>query len=309
MRKFIFFLASFLILSALFSNSSAQSLHHSRDLMYVSSPETFGKWAASVRGFVIAGKSRAQTDASFAFGLSDYVDFVAAMDNTDSATPRMSFSLKIGDPPFLGHHLGLMPIIRLPLSGKEKSIVGLRFIHVLAPDFFDLPTKFYLNYGYMSQDNAENESDATNKDFLETGAGIKLAISSSVIFGEFYFRSYLDFDYASFIESRFYASLGTRLSIGWNTSLGIGLTYNFSGQDEKTLYRSTHKGVGISIGLTKALFPGQSSCLSKVRLEHIDPSEEDSEFSEIKARRALTKQDIDALRLLLKGFQAREESR
>lgn len=287
--------------------TAAQSLHHTRDLGHVLSPETLGKGAISIQGFGGVQDANFRTSGGLAFGLGEYVDATVAFRSeweTVETREYLALGVKISDPPFLSHHLGLFPSARIPLADDERPLFGLQFMHVVEPGL-NLPTKLYLNYGYFTQDTVDETDIFANRDYLEGGLGAKIAFSRSVLFAEFNLQTYLDFDAASFSESRFSANIGTRLAIGWGTSLSVMGGYDFSGQDDATPYVPADNSASIAVGVTRLFFPisGQVKQLQALLVEQMDHEVEEQELTALRARYRLFDRDLEALKQLLNDYQ------
>ncbi len=310
MKRVLFYLIIFSLIQSTFliTCCSAQSLNHTRDLNIIFSPETLSKGAFSLQGIITGQESEYLTFGGAAIGLGRYIDFLAAYSrplNSNASNEDISIAIKIGDPPFFGHYLGLMPSVKIPLSGNSKAIAGLSFMHVIEPQFIAYPTKFYLNYGYFSQDKNEIEQIFTHRDYFAGGLGAKLAISRSVVMAEFNMQTFLDFDTVSFQESRFSLSAGTRIAFIGGTSLSAGAIYSFSGRDAATAYEPKKNEMTISLGLTRVIFPVGSRIrkLKAMLAEQIDSETEDNELTAIHTRQQLVDRDIEALKQLLNDNQ------
>lgn len=284
-----------------------QALHQSRDLTTLFSPQTLSQWTVSIQAntdWRLTGDAESCTALSFGIGLGQYIDLLSGYrigQETDDTIA--SFGVKIGDPPFLGHHLGLLPSVSVPLNDdRAQAIYGLRFMHVIEPEWLTVPTKFYVNYGYFWRQRRHDEVELqTHDEFIDGGAAIKWAFRRTVFMSEFGLQSPLDFDQQSFSESKFQTILGVRIPLKWAASLKLHAAYHFSHNDPATAYQPDENTWTFGLSFTRVIFPANANRekLKSLYVESIDPATDHRQVHQLKMRQQLTANDIEALRQLM----------
>ncbi len=286
--------------------SPAQPLNHARDLNYNFSSETIGRGAVSVQGFGVSTSDIFQTYLGAAVGLGRFFDVTAAYTNvsSDPAT-AVSFGFKIGDPPFLRHHFGIMPSLTLPLADDRAALFGLRLIHILEPRLLTQPTRLYLNYGYYSQDAPETETAFSHYDYAVLGVGLKLAFTRTMLIVEAEGQAYVDADAASLAESRIKMSAGVRLPFLNDATLSLMAGYDLASDDPATLYQPPENAFRFAIGLTRVFFPKPNNIdrLKQNLVEQTDLRSDQKILAEIRLREQLAERELEALKSMMKNGQ------
>ena len=304
-------LSCIIFILLLYNSAYGQALYHSKDLVHVFSPQTLKR---STLSFQMTGswlqasdQSHLISQTSFGMGVGKYIDLLTGFEvNSETEVNSLSFAIRIGDPPFLTHHLGLMPTAIIPLAGDEaKPVIGLRFMHVVEPDALILPTKLYLNYGYFWQAKSDQYPEFNTRDFYTLAIGVKTAVQRTVFFADFSFNSYLDNDAASFQEADFSVAGGVRIPFKWLSSISLNADYHFATDDLNTSYQPHENAWAIGISVSKVIFPGdpQQEILKRLFVEQIDRETEMKAISDLQLKQKLTRREIEALDDLITSYQ------